>query len=167
MKPLLLALLFLINTYGYADTEFFDENFNDFQENLEEAKEANKTGVFVFFHLEDCPFCDQMRKTVLNQPEVINRYAKDFLSFEVDANGMLEMTDFQGNNTTQREFSSKKNNVFATPVLAFFDLEGNRIAYKTGFASKQDFLLLADYVAGKQYQNQSFMRYKFAQKYNK
>ena len=41
-----------------------------------------------------------------------------------DIEGDLEMTDFQGRTMTQKDFSFKEYNVRATPVLAFFDLDG-------------------------------------------
>ncbi len=155
------TLIFITSSSIFAnELAIFDSHFNDFQENLVEAKDNNKSGIFVFFHLDDCPFCEKMRKNVLNEPEVLKLYKKQFLNYAVDANGSLEIVDFKGNDTTQREFASKQYNVFATPVLVFFDLNGKLVFQRTGFVNKKDFLLLANFVVAKQYQKESFMRYK-------
>lgn len=152
----------LINnlTIAQQNSTFFDENFNDYQESLAEAAEQNKSAIFAFFYLDDCPFCHKMRQTVFNQQQVIDFYRQHFINYEIDANGALEIIDFEGNTTTEREFSSKKYNVFATPVMIFFDLTGKIVAYRTGFLNEQDFLLLGKFVKDNQYKNTNFTRYK-------
>lgn len=162
MKRLIALLLLVLSvTVIYsAPSNFFDSHFNDFEENLATASEQNKHGIFIFFYLQDCPFCHKMRKTVFNQALVIELYKKYFLNYEVDANGALELVDFNGEETTEKVFATKKYNVFATPVLAFFDLKGKLVFYRTGFVSKKDFLLLSEFVTNKKYLTTNFIRYK-------
>lgn len=139
---------------------FFDDNFHDYQENLSEARDEKKAAIFIFFYLDDCPFCHKMRQTVLNQAAVIAFYKKHFLNYELDANGSIEIVDFNGNKTTERVFAAKQHRVFATPVLAFFDIKGKMLAYRTGFLNKKDFLLFGRFVEEKQYLKTNFIRYK-------
>jgi thioredoxin-related protein len=40
-------------------------HFNDYSENLADAIDAKKAGIFVFFHMEECPFCQKMRRNVV------------------------------------------------------------------------------------------------------
>lgn len=155
---LLLTVFFCIESI--AANKFFDDHFNDFTEDLETAKEEGKQGIFLFFHLSDCPFCDKMRKTVLSQEHVRDYFKKHFLSFEVDVEGDLEIVDFKGNDTIEKDFAFKHNRVKATPVLAFFDLNGKRVVRRTGFANEKEFMLLAKYVVDKVYLNENFVRYK-------
>ena len=44
-----------------ADSTFFDETFGDFTEELTHAREQGKVGVFVFFEMDECPFCHRMK----------------------------------------------------------------------------------------------------------
>ena len=60
----------------------------------------------------------------------------------------------------ERIFAKRHNFVGATPVLAFFDLDGNRVVRRTGFANKDEFLLLAKYMVEKSYLEENFVRYK-------
>jgi thioredoxin-related protein len=140
---------------------FFDETFGNFQEELSLARQDDKKGVLIFFEQEDCPFCHRMKNTVLNQPEVQDYYKKHFHIFSVDIEGDLEITDFQGHSTTQKDFSFKQYRVRATPVFAFFDLDGKLVARHTGpTRGTQEFLWLGEYVADGHYRSESFARFK-------
>ena len=140
---------------------FFDQGFGDFTEELASAKEEGKAGVFIFFEMNDCPFCHRMKTTILNQPEVIAFYKKHFKMFIVNIDGDVEITDFQGNTMTQKEFSFKQQRVRATPVLAFFDLQGKRVVKYTGpTSSVEEFIWLGEYMLNGDYKKSNFVRYK-------
>lgn len=140
---------------------FFDSSFGDLQEDLQIANEEGKHGILIFFEMDECPFCHRMKTTVLNQPRVQDYFRKHFRILSVDTEGDVEMTDFHGQQTTQKTFSFKQHKVRATPVFAFFDLEGNPIARYTGAtANVEEFLWLGEYVVEGIYKQQSFTRYK-------
>jgi thioredoxin-related protein len=102
-----------------------------------------------------------MKTTVLNQPEVQAFFREHFLNFNIDIEGDVEMTDFNGKLTTQKAFSEKDNRVRATPVFAFYDLEGKQIVRYTGATSGVDeFLLLGEFVAQGIYKQMRFTKYK-------
>ena len=143
------------------DAYFFDTSLGNFQEELALAKEQGKKGILVFFEMDECPFCHRMRHSVLNQPEVQAWYKANFLSFIVDIEGDVEMTDFEGRTTTQKDFAFRQHRVRATPVLMFFDLQGQPVARYTGATSGvEEFLWLGEYVANGAYEKMPFARYK-------
>jgi len=140
---------------------FFQETFGDFHEELVLARQEQKQAILLFFEQEDCPFCYRMKTTVLNQPVVQDYFRAHFRIFSVDIEGDLEITDFRGQATTQKDFSFRQYNVRATPVFAFFDLDGKLIARHTGPTSDmQEFLWLGEYVAEGHFHAQSFSAYK-------
>ena len=140
---------------------FFQETFGDFTEELAIAKEENKKGILIFFEMDECPFCHRMKTTVLNKPEVQDWYRETFRIFSVDIEGDVDITDFAGNSTSQKDFAFKQHRVRATPVIAFFDLEGNRVARFTGATrDAKEFMLLGQFVAEGAYKNSNFTRYK-------
>ncbi len=110
--------------------------------------------------MEECPFCQKMRRNVLSQKPIIDYFKQHFLNFEVDVESSVNLTDFNGNNVLEKIFAQRHNLVGATPVLAFFDLNGKRMVRRTGFANEKDFLLLANYFVEKAYKNEKFIRYK-------
>lgn len=140
---------------------FFQETFGDFKEELGIARDENKKGILIFFEMDECPFCHRMKTTVLNKPEVQDWYRETFRIFSVDIEGDVDITDFDGNSTSQKDFAFKQHRVRATPVIAFFDLEGNRVARFTGATRDADeFMLLGKFVAEGAYKNSNFTRYK-------
>lgn len=166
---LLLIPLALYGTVSWAKPRdpgqfFFQETFGDLQEELAIAKEEGKQGVVIFFEMDDCPFCHRMKQTVLNQPEVQDYYRKHFRVISLDIEGDVEMTDFQGNSVSQKDFAFKQFRVRATPVIAFFDLQGNLVMRYTGATKDaQEFLLLGRFVAEGHYKTSKFTRFKRAQ----
>jgi thioredoxin-related protein len=164
LVTLLLGLI--LSTTANAETRdpesfFFDESFGQFDEELDRAKEEGKKGVLIMFQQEECPYCHRMRASVLNQKQVQDYYRQHFLIFQVDIEGELEITDFSGQQTLEKDFAFKQNRVRATPVFAFFDLNGARVARYTGATTDvEEFILLAQYVVNEKYRSMSFNRYK-------
>lgn len=140
---------------------FFDETWGNFTEELDNARQAGKKGILIFFEMDECPFCHRMKETVLNQPEVQAYFKEHFLNISVDIEGDVEITDFQGNTMKQKDFAFKINRVRATPVFAFYDLQGERVARFTGATNGvEEFMWLGEYVVNGEYKNMSFTRYK-------
>ena len=170
MKRLLLALALLASVSAIAADKprdpgqhFFNESFWDFTEELENARKAGKQGILVMFEMDECPFCHRMKTTVLNQPDVQDYFREHFLIFPVDIEGDVEVVDFKGKTTTMKDFAFEQYRVRATPVFAFYDLDGEyikRARFTGATRDKDEFLLLGRYVVEGAYKKQSFTRYK-------
>ena len=140
---------------------FFNESFGNFAEELETARDEGKSGVLIMFQQADCPYCERMRTSVLNHSNVQEFFREHFLIFHVDIEGDLEITDFKGTQTVEKDFAFRQNRVRATPVFAFFDLDGTRVVRYTGATTDiEEFMLLGKYVVDEIYQSMSFNRYK-------
>ena len=165
MKQLFLAFFLLIASPAWAEIRdpgnfFFQPKFGDLQADLQEAKKQGKKGVFLFFEMDACPFCERMKTTILNQSEVQDAFRADFLLYPIYVNGDTEMTDFQGKPTTEKDFAFALR-VRATPTLLFFDLDGKLVTRHTGpTKDKAELLLLGKYVAEGAYVTQPFVKYK-------
>jgi len=161
MRWFILLLCFIAQLAVAADQRFFDESLGDFSEEIELAREQGKKGILLFFEMDECPFCHRMKTTILNQPEVIAYFKKHFLIFPVDIEGDVEINDFKGNSITQKDFAFKVHRVRATPVFAFFDLSGQRVARYTGATSTvEEFLWLGEFVVTEAYKTSSFNSFK-------
>lgn len=143
---------------------FFDQTFGDFTEELALAREEGKAGILLMFEMDECPFCHRMKTTVLNQPRVQDYFKAHFLIFPVDVEGDIEVTNFSGEAKAQKDFALQDHRVRATPVFAFFDLDGNLVARYTGATGNaEEFLLLGRYVVEEAYKNTTFTKYKRTQ----
>ena len=146
---------------------FFEQSLRDLTEELEIAREEGKQGLFLFFEMDECPFCHRMKETVLNQPEVQGYFKQNFHSLAIDIEGDIDIVDFDGSDMTQKEFA-RKNRVRATPMLAFYDLEGKRIFKYVGAPSGvEEFMWMGEYIVNRVYlqkddsgRNIKFARYK-------
>lgn len=163
---LLLVSMLLASAGLLADTRdpaqhFFDTTFGDFAEEIETAREEGKKGVLLMFEMDECPFCHRMKTTVLNQSEVQDFYKAHFKIFPVDIEGDVEVQDFAGNPMPQKDFALKSYRVRATPVFAFFDLDGNLVARFTGATGDAtEFMWLGEYVVQERYKDVTFPAYK-------
>jgi len=157
---LLLGCMALFLSPAQAE-DFFSESFGDFQEELTAAREAGKKGVFVFFEMEECPFCHRMKTTIFNQHDVIAAMKRDFVAFRWDIEGDTEVVDFDGTQGTMKSLAEKKYRVRATPVMIFFDLDGKPILRYTGpTRTKREFLWMIEYVRDGWYEKMKFARFK-------
>jgi thioredoxin-related protein len=170
MLRLLVFLGLMVSGSGFAAEKprdpgqhFFNETFGDFSEELENARNSGKQGILVMFEMDECPFCHRMKTTILNQPDVQDYFREHFMIFPVDIEGDVEVVDFQGKTTTMKDFAFKQYRVRATPVFAFFDLDGKyikRARFTGATKDKEEFMLLGKYVVDGAYKQQSFTRYK-------
>ncbi len=165
MRQLFIAFFMLFAVSAQAETRdpgshFFQPKFGDFPAELKAAKEQGKKGIFLFFEMDDCPFCERMKSTILNQADVQDAYRAQFLLYPIDVNGDTPMTDFQGKHTTEKAFALA-NRVRATPTMLFFDLDGKLVTRHTGpTKDKAEFLLLGRYVTEGVYKTEPFTKYK-------
>lgn len=146
---------------------FFDDSLYDMQEELDIAKEEKKKGILIMFEMDECPFCARMKKTVLNQSMVQDYYRENFRIISMDVEGDLELTDFKGKETTQKDFSLKQHRIRATPVFQFLDLEGKKVknGRLTGATKNaEEFMLLGKYIAEDHNQKMAFSRFKRSKK---
>ena len=140
---------------------FFNETWGDLPEEIDNAKQSNKKAILIFFEMDECPFCHYMKMNVLNKPKVQEFYRKHFLNISIDIEGDVEMVNFKGKSTKLKDFAFKEHRVRATPVIAFFDLNGKRIYRHTGKTSGVDeFMWLGEFVANGLYKKMRFSKYK-------
>lgn len=144
---------------------FFNQSLGDFSEELMVAREEGKKGVLIMFEMDECPFCHRMKKRVLNQVAVQDYFQEHFQIYTVDIEGDVEISDFKGQPIKEKDFAFKHFKVRATPVFAFFDLDGNLLTRFTGATNTADeFMWLGEFVVDGHYKSTNFSRYKRAKK---
>ncbi|MCS6785594.1 MAG: thioredoxin family protein [Thiobacillaceae bacterium] len=165
MRVLIALLLFLAQPVWAQQPRdpavyFFQPKLGDLHAELETARREGKVGVLLMFEMDECPFCHRMKTQVLNQPEVQDYFRRHFLIYSIDVKGDIPITDFQGRDTTEKAFAFEQR-ARATPVFAFYDLEGRPIARFTGATQGvEEFLLLGRYVVEGAYKSMPFNVYK-------
>lgn len=164
-RRLLLGTVLLFAGLGAAQAQsaFWDDAFGDLPADVKQAKAENKAGVFIFFMMEECPFCHRMETTVFTDPKVKAFMKKHFITVEVDIQGDVMMTDLQGKQVKQKDFAFKQFRVRATPVMVFINTSGKVAVRFTGpTRSPEEFLALAKFVSSGAYKKpgMNFFKYK-------
>lgn len=163
LAPLLLLCSTTLGAEALRDPDnaFFHQSLGDFREELEIAREEGKSGVLLFFEMDECPFCARMKRDVLNRPQVQDYYREHFRIIPVDIEGDVEIVNFQGQSMAEKDFAFQVNRVRATPVFLFYALDGEQVARYTGATSGIDeFLWLGEYVVQGIYRDMPFAKYK-------
>jgi thioredoxin-related protein len=158
--PLLAALALCLFACGAGadvpdtrdpDAYFFTLTFGDLREEAQQAREDGKLGLLLFFKADACSYCQHMLQKVLNRPAVQDWYRERFTAIAVDIHGDVELTDFDGITLPSKVFSDHRQ-VFATPVIAFIDFDGNEIYRHLGMVrTPEEMLMIGEYIEGKHY----------------
>jgi thioredoxin-related protein len=158
-----LSLVIFCVSLGLANivhADFFDDSWGDLREDLKLAKETGQKGLFLFYEMDECPFCSRMKTKIFTQKDVQDYMKPRFRILSIDIEGDTELTDFAGNTSTSKVFAQTNNRVRATPVMIFYDLEGNTLYRHTGpLRDAQEFLWLAQYIDQGLYTKQRFNQY--------
>jgi len=144
-----------------AMTHFFNTSFNNLEEEVAQAKEEGKQGIFIMFSDPNCPWCMKMKSTIMNQVGVQDYYRKHFRLLHIDTLGDGIMSDFDGTEMSEKDFAFKRHRVRATPVFMIFDLKGKDLLRYTGTSrSAFEFNLLGKYIVSGAHKTTNFTRYK-------
>lgn len=139
---------------------FFQQKFGELQADLETARSEGKKGILLMFEMDECPFCERMKKTVLNQSQVQDYFREHFLIYSIDVRGGTPLSDFTGQQTTEKSFALGQR-ARATPVFIFYDLQGQPVTRFTGATQNtEEFMLLGRFVVEGHYTSMPFNVYK-------
>lgn len=139
---------------------FFTPSLGDLKAELDEARRGGKQAAFVMYMRDDCPFCERMKKNILSQPAVQEWYRRRFAVLAIDVKGAVEVSDFAGRATTEKDFAAAQGVRF-TPVIVFYDLAGKPLTRVDGeIRTTEEFMLLGEYVASGAYSRMKFADFK-------
>jgi thioredoxin-related protein len=142
------------------DSHFFQAGFGNLKEDLATARQEGKLGILLMFEMEECPFCQRMKATVLNRVEVQDYFRQHFLVYPIDVRGDIGLVDFDGNDMAEKTFALRER-VRATPVFIFYGLDGKPITRYSGMTrTAEEFLLLGRYVVEGAHRQMPFADYK-------
>lgn len=135
---------------GAMDTEYpswFKQSFLDLNEDIDEAKKANKR-VMIFFHQDGCPYCNALVERNLSQKHIKEFVQKHFDVLAINMWGDREVADYDGTAYTEKTFAAAKRVQF-TPTLLFYNERGEVILRLNGYRAPERFLLDLEYIANR------------------
>ncbi len=115
---------------GLHTQPWFLDTFLDLREDAEEAAGEGKQLV-IFWEQKGCPYCRETHRVNLRIPEVVNYIRKNFNVIQLNLWGDKEVTDFDGEVTTEKKLASKYRVQF-TPTLQYFSADAHKSPKKPG-----------------------------------
>jgi len=115
---------------GLHKQEWFHDSFLDLKEDLAEAKASGKRLV-IFWEQKGCPYCKRTHEVNLRIPKIVKFITDNFVVIQMNLWGDKEVTDFNGEVTTEKKLSQKWAVRF-TPTIQFFPDDPKAIGKKSG-----------------------------------
>lgn len=128
---------------------WFKESFLEIQDDVDEAS-AEGRHVMLFFHLNDCPYCDRMLSESFEQEPLTSYIRQHFDVIEVNVKGDREIVFNEEISMLEKELSEHLK-VRATPAIMFLDAENNSVVRVDGYRAPERFQHVLNYVSSKGY----------------
>lgn len=103
---------------GLHKQPWFQETFFDLKEDLAEANAQGKRLVIIWEQL-GCPYCKKTHELNFRIPRISNYVRDNFFVLQLNMWGDREVTDFDGEVLSEKNFA-RKNRVLFTPTFQFF-----------------------------------------------
>ncbi|NYT26947.1 thioredoxin fold domain-containing protein [Candidatus Thiodubiliella endoseptemdiera] len=140
----------------YSMPSWFKESFLELVDDVDEAKQKDKH-VLLFFHLDECPYCDHMAKN-FDKPFLRDFVQEHFDVIAINMRGDKEVALGEDKAITEKEFSIKVG-VRYTPTIVFLNQKNKIVARTNGYRSPEKFIEVLGYVQSKSYKNSTLAEY--------
>lgn len=163
LSTALFAATFFCGGYAWSatpypyDTGLVRLHFGNLPEEAASAREEDKI-LTIYFWQEGCPYCDRLEKEILSDTEIKKLVQAGFYLIEVNIFGAKEITGFQGEMTTEKEFAASHDIQF-TPTLIFFGSGGKELFRMIGAWDKPHFTAALTFVKDGHFKRTTFQEF--------
>ncbi|MFK5986384.1 MAG: thioredoxin fold domain-containing protein [Pseudomonadota bacterium] len=138
--------------------KWFKESFLDLQDDIQEAKQAGKKGIIVYFGQKHCAYCLALMKNDFGQKDIASYVQNNFDVIAINIWGSKEITTLDGTTMTERQYAmQEKANL--TPSLIFYDNRGKKAFMLRGYYPPYKFRAALEFVVEGYYQEENFADY--------
>lgn len=136
---------------------WFKNSFLDIRTDIEEATKAGKR-VMLYFYQDGCPYCKKLLIDNFSQQHIANKTQANFDVIAINMWGDREVIDFDGSETSEKEFAVAHKVMF-TPTLLLLD-EQHKVALRiNGYFAPNKFAAALDYVGQRHDAKMTFREY--------
>ncbi|MCW8831108.1 MAG: thioredoxin fold domain-containing protein [Gammaproteobacteria bacterium] len=138
--------------------DWFKKSSGHLGDDLQDALDAGKKGLIIYFGQERCSYCEQFIKHSLRASDIEYYTRKNYDIIHIDIWSTLDIVDTDGKEYTERELSIRYNTNF-TPSLIFYDQKGKPVFRLRGYYPPYKFRAALKYVAEGFYLKERFRDY--------
>ena len=142
--------------------QWFEDSFLNFAEDLAETSE-NKKRLILYFHQVGCPYCDKFIRDNFYDQKISQQVQKYFNVIALDIWGDRLVTDFNGQEITEKAFAQQFK-VQYTPTVIFLDEKAQPLNRLNGYYPPYKFAPIVNYVGQNLNQKMPFITYYRQQK---
>jgi thioredoxin-related protein len=154
--------LFGFNDYPLEEPltypDWFQDPFLDLPAELQDVKEADKSGLILYFGQRRCAYCWKLINVNFALEDIVAYTRRHFDVVPIDIWGISEVTDLDGEILTERELALREETNF-TPSLLFYDESGTPALRLRGYYPPYQLRAALEYVADDHYRRESFRDY--------
>jgi thioredoxin-related protein len=145
--------------YDLLLPDWFKLSFLELKNDLQDAKQAHKTGLIVYFGQKDCPYCRAHLEHNWHDPYIVAYTRKHFDVTAIDVRGDRPVADINGKiYRSEKEFAIAEKANF-TPTLIFYDTNGKEMLRLSGYHPPYQFKAALEYVVDDYYKTESLKSY--------
>ena len=138
--------------------EWFKQSFLDLREDLNDALDAGKKGIIVFFSFERCSHCKAFITKTLSDLSTRTRLQKSYDIIVMDIFNDIEVTDLNGNAMPISQFA-EVSKARLTPTLIFYGSDKSQLVKIVGFYPPEKFNRVMDYIDTGSYKKLKLSQY--------
>jgi thioredoxin-related protein len=126
--------------------DWFKDSFLELEEDIREAA-AEGRRLIVFFHQDNCPYCNALIERNLSQKQIEEKIRRHYDVVALNLRGDRNVVSVDGAPYTEKDFARALNIQF-TPTLLFLDENGNLLLRLNGYVPPREFEAALDYASG-------------------
>ncbi len=138
--------------------KWFKNSFLDLSDDLNEAVDAGKQGIMVYFGQMRCAYCHKLMEVNFGLSDIVEYTRRHFDVIPLHVWGVEEVTTVGGKVLTERDLALEKDTNF-TPSILFYDGEGKEALRLRGYYPPYQFRAALEYVADGHYKKETFRDY--------
>lgn len=127
--------------------EWFKDSFLEFEDDVREAADQGRQ-VILFFHQDNCPYCNALVERNLSQKHIEDKVRRHFDVIALNLRGDRDVVSLDGKSFTEKSFAQALGIQF-TPTLLFLGEDGQLVLRLNGYLPPAEFELALDYASGR------------------
>jgi len=146
-----IGLLLCLNT-SFAEKgvnvvypEWFKHSLYDLQGDIQDARDAGKRGIMLFFSEKSCSYCNAIIETTFKQDDIVKRLRSGYDVIGLEVFSDIEVVDTQGKTHWTKDFAIQEKASF-TPTMVFYDTAGAKQLRLVGYQSPEKFRGVLNYL---------------------
>lgn len=147
----------MVNPGYHEKPDWFKNSFLDIREDVADAKASGKRLV-LYFYQDGCPYCKKLLEVNFASRDIAQKTQDNFDVIAINMWGDREVTDLDGQGTTEKQFATGLRVMF-TPTLLFLNETGDVVLRVNGYYAPHRFMAALDYVSSHAETQGSFRDY--------